>query len=88
MSTVQGDLFAGADAALVPRRPWVEVPQATYVTWSTARQVAYCAARDEDTAASPEQDADVRALCAARARAYRRDLAEIVGQTLKASVLY
>lgn len=83
MSARQAALFAREE-----RQEWVEVSQAVYDSWSAARQLAYCAARDEDTAAAPEQDEDLRAFCAARARDYRCALAEIVGQTLKASVLY
>lgn len=30
---------------------WHEVPQALFDSWSEARQLAYCAARDEDSAA-------------------------------------
>lgn len=29
---------------------WQEVPQALFLSWSPARQAAYCAARDEDSA--------------------------------------
>jgi hypothetical protein len=29
---------------------WREVPQALFLSWSAARQFAYCAARDEDAA--------------------------------------
>ena len=30
---------------------WNEVPQALFLSWSTARQLAYCAARDESAVA-------------------------------------
>lgn len=29
---------------------WREVPQALFLSWSEARQLSYCAARDEDAA--------------------------------------
>ena len=34
----------------LPRSTWQEVPQALFESWSDARQLAYCALRDEDGA--------------------------------------
>jgi hypothetical protein len=31
----------------LPLGPWQEVPQALFLSWPPARQMAYCAARDE-----------------------------------------
>lgn len=42
-------LFAHADDEL-PRSKWREVPQALFMSWSEARQLSYCVARDEDAA--------------------------------------
>jgi hypothetical protein len=40
------------------RSPWREVPQALFLSWSPARQYAYCAARDEDSARCAYTDAE------------------------------
>jgi hypothetical protein len=34
----------------LPATRWREVPQALFLSWPPARQLAYCAARDEDAA--------------------------------------
>jgi len=54
-------------------REWQEVPQALFLSWSEARQLAYCAARDEAPQASyhPSQQ-----FYQERAAAYREDLEE------------
>lgn len=38
----------GGGRSALPRAPWREVPQAVFLSWSTARQLSYCAARDRD----------------------------------------
>lgn len=39
------------DAADLPVSDWQEVPQARFLSWSDEMQRAYCAARDDDSAA-------------------------------------
>jgi hypothetical protein len=60
-----------AEAVLVDRSSWQEVPQARFLSWSKARQDEYCARRDEDSAlysGSPEWSA----FYLERAASYRR----------------
>lgn len=47
---------------------WQEVPQALFLSWSSARQLDYCARRDEDSAL---QDNDNRDFYLQRAADYR-----------------
>jgi len=52
-------------------RVWQEVPQALFLSWSHARQLDYCARRDEDSAVV---DSDNREFYLDRARAYREGI--------------
>ena len=63
------DLADTEDApVVVTRSTWREVPQARFLSWSPARQLAYCVARDEDAA---KHDAEWAEFYAARAVAYK-----------------
>ena len=61
---------AGESPDYAPRSEWHEVPQATFLAWSERRQLEYCAARDEDSAAH-EDDPERRAWYLWRANAYK-----------------
>jgi hypothetical protein len=61
LSTTQPDLFNDlgggpcdhareSPAHYLPPSAWQEVPQPVFLSWSDARQLAYCAARDTDAA--------------------------------------
>lgn len=65
-------LDPGAALSLVPSS-WREVPQVVFDSWSHARQLAYCAARDDDAAlyADGEEEAE---WYRERARGYREML--------------
>ena len=69
-STVEGEPTSRRHGAYVAPRPamaasagsvveWREVPQALFLSWSPARQLAYCAARDEDSVLSAESDEEI-----------------------------
>jgi len=49
---------------------WREVPAALFLSWSEARQLAYCAARDEDSARRADTEAEA-VWYRSRAEAYR-----------------
>lgn len=52
-SSFQSSMFeeeASDEQVDLPRSTWKEVPQALFDSWSNERQLAYCAARDEDGA--------------------------------------
>lgn len=51
-------------------RPWNEVPQPLFLSWSPAMQYSYCAARDEDSARS-ETSEEFKAFYLERAVSYR-----------------
>jgi hypothetical protein len=53
-----------------PQSDWQEVPQTLFLSWSQARQFAYCAARDEDAAEFSETYAEAQWYME-RASAYR-----------------
>jgi hypothetical protein len=53
-----------------PAPPWHEVPQPLFDSWGVPRQLAYCAARDEDSATST-YDPEWATFYAARAASYR-----------------
>ena len=54
----------------VERQDWHEVPQSIYLSWPTATQLAYCAARDIDSADRAET-ADEIEWFLARAKSYQ-----------------
>ncbi|MFI5222724.1 MAG: hypothetical protein ACHQX3_00525 [Nitrospirales bacterium] len=51
---------------------WRDVTPALFLSWSRARQLDYCARRDEDSAA--KTDGDERQFYLQRAQDYRHDL--------------
>lgn len=53
---------------------WQEVPQALFLSWSERRQLAYCAARDEDSAAGAATLEELN-WYRERANAYKADIA-------------
>lgn len=53
---------------------WREAPQALFLSWSVARQLSYCAARDEDAATYCDGPEEEKAWHRARAAAYREDV--------------
>ena len=57
-------------AASAGSEVWREVPQARFLSWSPAMQMAYCMRRDLDSAACAENDW-WRAFYARRAEGYR-----------------
>lgn len=60
---------------LAGRDGWQEVPQALFLSWSEARQLDYCARRDED--AAEHEDSDFwRKFYVNRAGDYRQQLSE------------
>lgn len=65
-----GESPATYDADDLPRSAWREVPQALFLSWSEARQLSYCAARDEDAALHATTLEEAR-WYQARARSYR-----------------
>ena len=54
---------------------WHEVPQARFLSWTDAERLAYCAARDTDSAASAEDD-EWREFYQQRARMYETMVCE------------
>ena len=50
------DLFTQVDEAKRPE--WHEAPAALFLSWSAARQLSYCAARDRASAAEAETAED------------------------------
>lgn len=50
-----------------------DIPQALFLSWSDAMQLAYCARRDEDSAVHAENE-EWRQFYLARAEGYRADL--------------
>lgn len=66
----QRSLF-DSDEPEAPIQPagWQEVPQAVYFSWSDARQLEYCARRDEDAARHAE--GAMKEFYEERARCYR-----------------
>lgn len=67
--TQQPLLFDAAPSA--PQSIWQEVPQARFLGWPFAQQLAYCAARDEDEA---EHDDEFRDFYLQRAHDYKEML--------------
>ena len=58
----QPSLFDVPTPTLVTQAPleeWREIPQMLFLSWSAARQFAYCAARDEDSVLSAESDEEI-----------------------------
>lgn len=54
---------------------WREVPQALFLSWSTARQLDYCARRDEDSARTAATRGEMSAeWYLERASLYRSDI--------------
>lgn len=53
---------------------WQEVPQALFLSWSRARQMDYCARRDEDSAQQVELED--REFYAQRAQWYRAEVTQ------------
>jgi hypothetical protein len=43
-------VMAASAGSELPLSTWKEVPQALFLSWPVRRQLAYCAARDEDAA--------------------------------------
>lgn len=66
----QPELF-GDEPEPTPRKPWHEVPAALFLSWSEARQLAYCGARDEDSALNALDD-DWASFYSGRAASYRQ----------------
>lgn len=64
---------AGESPAHLPRSAWNEVPQETFLSWTWAEQLAYSAARDEDTAAH-EDDPERREWFLRRAQLYKEEI--------------
>ena len=60
---------------LEPEEPeeWREVPQAVFLSWPRKMQLAYCAARDEDSAQHATSVAELD-WYVARAKGYREDM--------------
>ena len=52
-------LFDDPEPEIVMRPEWREVPQALFLSWSEARQLSYCAARDEDSALDATSDEEM-----------------------------
>lgn len=52
------DLFEPDPPAYAPRSAWKEVDQNIFLSWSHRHQLAYCMARDLDTAAHAEEQSD------------------------------
>lgn len=52
---------------------WQEVPQALFLSWSHARQLSYCARRDEDSAQQTGNE-DERQFYLQRAQDYRSQM--------------
>jgi hypothetical protein len=73
---------AGESPAIVtecsdlPYSTWREVPQALFLSWSPAMQLAYCARRDEDAILSAESDWWV-VFYGRRMEGYRGDMAKL-----------
>lgn len=63
---------AGVVVAEVGTSSWTPVPLALFVSWSVPMQLAYCAARDERSAAQ-ERDPEFKAFYLQRAADYRRE---------------
>lgn len=64
------DLFDEPEDASEQKDAWQEVPQALFLSWSRAMQLAYCARRD-DHAASQEDNYDIALWFTERAEMYR-----------------
>jgi hypothetical protein len=60
-----------SEPLIVDRPRWREVPQALFLSWAPAMQLAYCAARDEDAALDATSDEEMEWLLE-RAMSYRR----------------
>lgn len=58
------------DGTLFDPPAWREVPQALFLSWSEARQLDWCARRDEDAALREEREHH-RQFYKERAEAYR-----------------
>lgn len=54
-----------------PATDWREVPQATFLSWPEATQLAYCSARDEHAALDAEGRGEDPAFYLERAEGYR-----------------
>ena len=65
-----GGVIPSPPEPLVSR--WLEVPQALFLLWSPAMQMAYCAARDRDSAATARERSEDPAWYEARAEGYER----------------
>lgn len=59
-----------------PRSAWLEVPQARFLSWSAEMQLAYCAARDEDSATYDHEDV-WKQFYLQRAETYRKWMKQI-----------
>lgn len=46
------------ESDLPPRSAWQEVSQTTFLSWSEAEQLDYCARRDDDSAAHAPTERD------------------------------
>lgn len=69
----------GADEDVGPpvQRGWRDVPLDTFLSWDDYQQFAYCAARDEHSAAhTREHEPERKVFFLDRAAWYRRQLAE------------
>jgi hypothetical protein len=53
------DLEEHSEPEVVDRPQWREAPQTLFLSWSEARQLAYCAARDEDAALDAMSDEEM-----------------------------
>lgn len=76
------DASTGADAEKCctdadERAAWLEVPQARFDSWSVARQLEYCARRDEYSAAHEADNPSWVTFYQHRARCYREALAQM-----------
>jgi len=74
--TVNVPSHASGDSRERPAPEWQEVPAVLFLSWSDARQLEYCARRDEVASAAAETVA-LREFYGARAAAYRFSLAQI-----------
>jgi hypothetical protein len=65
-----------SEPSLFDEPEWKEVPQARFLSWTPAEQLAYCAERDKDAAEHADHYDEAKWLLA-RAADYERDLSEL-----------
>lgn len=70
-NSVNGPSLFDDEPVPIVQSTWCEVPQALYLSWSTARQLSYCAARDEDSALDRDTTEEQALWYLQRAQSYR-----------------